>query len=80
MMRSNLQKKSESIKVDDDLHVQLQYNGMPLPLPQLSVKGLFKVATVKKLTYLENFPAYTRNTTTCNYNKLLNELNQRNFS
>ena len=23
----------ESIKVDDDLHVKLQYNGMPLPLP-----------------------------------------------
>ena len=23
----------ESIKVDDDLHVQLQSNGMPLPLP-----------------------------------------------
>ena len=23
----------ESIKVDDDLHVQLQCNGMPLPLP-----------------------------------------------
>ena len=26
-------KMLESIKVDDDLHVKLQYNGMPLPLP-----------------------------------------------
>ena len=25
----------ESIKVDDDLHVQLQYNDMPVPLPSL---------------------------------------------
>ena len=24
----------ESIKLDDDLHVKLQYDGMPLPLPQ----------------------------------------------
>ena len=24
----------ESIKVDSDLHVQLQYNGIPVPLPQ----------------------------------------------
>ena len=29
----------ESIKVDDDLHVHLQYNGMPLPLPQWFVQG-----------------------------------------
>ena len=29
----------ESIKVDDDLHVKLQYNGMPLPSPQSFVQG-----------------------------------------
>ena len=29
----------ESIKVDDDLHVQLQYNSMPLPLPLWFVQG-----------------------------------------
>ena len=29
----------ESIKADDDLHVKLQYNGMPLPLPQWFVQG-----------------------------------------
>ena len=33
----------------------------------------------EKVTYLENFPAYIRNTATNNYNELLNELNQRNF-
>ena len=29
----------ESIKLDDDLHVKLQYNGMPLLLPQWFVPG-----------------------------------------
>ena len=35
--------------------------------------------TLKKVSYLENSPAYIRNDTTENYNELLNELNQRNF-
>ena len=65
----------EFLKVDDDLHVQLQYNGMPLL--QWSVQG--HNVTPKKVTYLENFPAYIRNTTTNNCNELLNELKQRNF-
>ena len=29
----------ESIKVDSDLQVQLQYNGIPEPLPQWFVQG-----------------------------------------
>ena len=29
----------ESIKVDSDLHVQLQYNGIPVPLLQWFVQG-----------------------------------------
>ena len=45
-------------KVDDDIHVQLQYNGMPLP--QWSVQG--HNVTLKKVTYLENVPEYIRNT------------------
>ena len=48
-----------------------------MPLPQWSVQG--HNVTPKKVTYLENFPAYIRNTATDNYNELLNELNQRNF-
>ena len=74
-MRSNFHKKLEFLKVDDDLHVQLQYNGMPLP--QWSVQG--HNITPKKVTYLENVPAYIRNSATDNYNELLNELNQRRF-
>ena len=36
---AKLAKILESIRVDDDLHVHLQYNGMPLPLPQWFVQG-----------------------------------------
>ena len=36
----------ESIKVADDLHMKLQYNGVPLPLPQWFVQG--HNATLKK--------------------------------
>ena len=39
-------KMLESIKVDDNLHVLFQYNGMPLPLPQWFVQG--RNATPKK--------------------------------
>ena len=57
--------------------MQLQYNAMSLPLPQFFVQ-VHNVA-LKKVSYLENFPAYLRNTVTDNHNKLLNKLNQRNF-
>ena len=36
----------ESIKLDDDLHVESRYNGMPLLLPQWFVQG--HKATMKK--------------------------------
>ena len=48
-----------------------------MPLPEWSVQG--HNVTPKKVTCLENFPAYIRNTATNNYNELLNEFNQRNF-
>ena len=51
---------------------------MLLLLPQWFVQGYN--ATLKKVSYLENFPTYMRNSATINYNKLLNELTQRNFS
>ena len=68
----------ESIKVDDDfLHVQLQYNGILLPLPQWFVQG--HNATLKKVSRLENVPVYIRNTATDNCNQIPNEFNRRNF-
>ena len=36
---TNFPKILESMKVNSDLHVQLQYNGRPVPLPQGFVQG-----------------------------------------
>ena len=70
----------ESIKVVDNLHVKLQYNGKPLPLPQWFVCSRSQ-RNNEKGSYLKNFPACKQNTATHFYNELLllNELNQRNF-
>ena len=65
----------EWIKVDSDLHVQLQYNG--IPLPQWFVQG--HNARLKKVSMLENLPAHIRNVAFDNCNELLDELNKRQF-
>ena len=67
----------ESIKVDSDLHVQLQYNGIPVPLPKWFVQG--HNARLKKVSMLENLPAHIQNVVFDNYNELLDELNKRQF-
>ena len=67
----------ESIKVGSDLHVQLQYNGIPVPLPKWFVQG--HNARLKKVSMLENLPAQIRNVVFDNYNELLDEQNKRQF-
>ena len=44
----------ESIKVDQSLYVQLQFNGHPVPLPAWFTKGLN--ATLTRFSQLNNFP------------------------
>lgn len=65
----------ESIRIDNDLHVQLQYNGIPLPLPPWFVNG--RNALLNKRSMLLNFPAYIRTNATENQQLLLDELKQR---
>ena len=43
-----------------DLHIQLQYNGIPLPLPSWFVNG--HNAKFNKLNMLESLPYYIRST------------------
>ena len=64
----------ESIKVDSDLHVQLQYNGIPVPLPKWFVQG--HNARLKKVSMLENLPAHIRNVAFDNCSELLDEINR----
>ena len=56
----------ESIKVDSVLHVQLQCNGIPVPLPQWFVQA--HNTQSKKVSMLENLPAHIRNVAFDNYN------------
>ena len=44
----------ESIKVDQSLHVQLQFNGHPVPLPAWFSKD--RNATLTRFSQLNNFP------------------------
>ena len=67
----------ESIKADWDLHVQLQYNGIPVLLPQWFVQG--DSAQLEKFSMLENLPAHIRNVAFDNYNELSDERNKRQF-
>ena len=46
----------ESIKVDSDFHVKLQYSGIPAPLSQWFVQG--HSAPLKIVSVLENLPAH----------------------
>ena len=64
----------QSIIIDKDLHFQLQYNGIPLPLPPWFVNG--PNAKLDKVSMLKNFPPYIRSTAIKNQQVLLDELKQ----
>ena len=64
----------ESIKVDQSLHVQLQFNGHPVPLPAWFTKGWN--VTLTRFSQLNNFPNVIRvvsEETECS-RSLLNEM------
>ena len=64
----------ESIKVDQSLYVQLQFNGHPVPLPAWFTKG--RNATLTRFSQLNNFPNAIRvvsEETECS-RSLLNEM------
>ena len=65
----------ESIRIDKDLHVKLQYNGNPLPLPSWFVQGTN--ARLKQFSSLENFPSYMRGFKENDEYGLIDELNER---
>ena len=57
------------------MHVQLQYNDIPPPLPSWFVNS--HNAKLDKLSMLKNFPPYIRSTAIENQQVLLDELKQR---
>ena len=65
----------ETIKIDKDLHIQLQYNGNRVPLPQFFVKS--HNAKLTRFTMLENFPNYIKNSAEEHPYSILDELRKR---
>ena len=72
----------ESIRIDTDLHVQLQYNGIKVPLPDWFVIG--KNAKLSRVSMIANFPPHLKQITDDKSNKdglmsIMEELEQQNF-
>ena len=65
----------ESIRIEEGLHVQLQYDGIPLPLPSWFVNS--HSAMLDKLSMLKSFPPCIRSAAIENQQSLLDELKQR---
>ena len=65
----------ESIRINENFHVQLQYNGIPLLLLSWFVNG--HSVKLDKLSVLETFPPYVRSTAIKNQQVLFDELKQR---
>ena len=56
---TNFPRIFESIRIDHtELHVQLQYNGIKVPLPDWFVVG--RNAKLNRLSMIENFPPYLK--------------------
>ena len=66
---------SQTIHIDKDLHVKLQSNGNPAPLPKWFTTG--HNAKLTKLSMLENFPAYLTNKAENHPPTILDELRKR---
>lgn len=66
---------SECIRIDNNLHVQLQYNGKFLPLPKWFVQG--RNAKLTHFSMLENFPSYIANEAESHPLPILEELLKR---
>ena len=65
----------ESIKVDENLRVELQYMGNPVPLPPWFTHG--RDARLNNVTQLEEFPKYIKGIAGNSEYSILNELEKR---
>ena len=72
---TNFPSLKECIRIDRDLNVKLQHNGIPLPLPEWFING--HNAKLTRVSMLENFPSYIKNMVSENSNSILKELEQK---
>lgn len=70
---------SAAISIDSELHVKLQSDGLPVPLPKWFTKG--NNAKLKRFSMLSNFPAYLANHSDAHPADILDELRcRRNYT
>ena len=74
---TNFPKVHEAIKIDSELHVQLQYKGIPVPLPKFFVQGY--CARMTRISMLENFPSEIRRVAEENKYSILDEINEKKW-
>ena len=67
----------ECIRIDRNLHIQLQFNGNPIPLPQWFING--HNAKLTRFSMLENFPQYMQNVVNEHPNLILKELQKNQY-
>ena len=67
----------ECIRIARNLHVQLQCNGNPIPLPQWFIHG--NKAKLTKFRMSENYPIYIKNVVEEYPYSILNELQKRYY-
>ena len=75
--KTHFPKLLESIKVEKELHVQLQYNGEPVPLPPSFINNRHCNAKFTRVSMLENLLPYMKILTEATQFTLLEELNNR---
>ena len=68
---------AKAIKIDDNSHERLQYNGRPVPLPKWYVHG--HNAKLTRYSMLENFPPYLAMEAELHPASILDELRKREF-
>lgn len=78
--KTNFPHVFESIRIDTEFHVQLQYNGIKVPLPDWFVVG--KSAKLNRVSMIHNFPPYLKKVAEDKSNEdgsmsILEELEQR---
>ena len=78
--KTNFPALFESIRIDDELHVQLQYNGIRVPLPNWFVVG--RNAKLNRKSMISNFPPYLQKVAVDKSNEdgsmsIMDELEQR---
>ena len=67
----------ETIKIDRQLHVQLQYNGNSIPLPPWFTQG--RDAKIYRIRMLHNFPSYIRHVASSIPHCLLDQMKERMY-